>query len=166
VKEVKYMKSQSDTLFTTLIADNKEDFYRLAYSYVKNEHDALDTVSEAIYKGYKSLSHLKEDKFMKTWFYRILINESISTVRKRKNLVYNSDIIENQTVETKDYLDLHDAIDTLSEKYKTVIILKYFKALKIREIGEILKVNENTIKTRIKRALVQLKEVMEVELYG
>lgn len=143
-----------------MIDTNKEDFYKLAYSYVKNEYDALDIVGEATYKGLQSLHKLKERRFMKTWFYRIIINESIAFTRKNKRLIYDSKLIELHTdggISNEEVLDLHNAIDELPSKYKTVILLKYMKGLPIKEIAEILDTNENTVKTRLKRGVDKLK---------
>ncbi|WP_331666942.1 sigma factor [Metaclostridioides mangenotii] len=53
------------------IIENRENFYRVAYSYVRNEQDALDIIQDSIYKALNSVEILKEIKFIKTWFYRI-----------------------------------------------------------------------------------------------
>ena len=141
---------QLEEEFITMVKENKEDFYRLAYSYVKNEQEALDVVSESTYKALNSLNKIREKKYMKTWFYKILINESITAIRKKKNFVYDTQIIENITedIEDKDQiLDLYNSIDQLSEKYKTVIILKYLKQMQIKEIAEILQEEETEVET-------------------
>lgn len=74
--------------YVNMIKENKEEFYKLAYSHVKNEHDALDIVSEATYRGLQSLHTLREVDYMKTWFYRILINESNKALRKKRRKLY------------------------------------------------------------------------------
>lgn len=154
---------QLEEEFITMVKENKEDFYRLAYSYVKNEQEALDVVSESTYKALNSLNKIREKKYMKTWFCKILINESITAIRKKKNFVYDTQFIEaiTEDIEDKDQiLDLYNSIDQLSEKYKTVIILKYLKQMQINEIAEILQMNSNTVRTRLKRGVEQLKLVM------
>ena len=154
---------QLEEEFITMVKENKEDFYRLAYSYVKNEQEALDVVSESTYKALNSLNKIREKKYMKTWFYKILINESITAIRKKKNFVYDTQIIENITedIEDKDQiLDLYNSIDRLPEKYRSVIILKYMKELQIKEIANTLEINSNTVKTRLKRGVDKLKAIM------
>lgn len=69
------------------IIENKELFYRLAYSYVKNIDDALDVVQESIYKAFSSIDSLKNFDYIKTWFYRIIVNVSLDLLRKRKREV-------------------------------------------------------------------------------
>lgn len=157
------MINQLEEEFIKMVKENKEDFYRVAYSYVKNEQQALDIVGEAVYKGLNSLSRLRERKYMKTWFYRIIINEGIALNRKNKNIVYGTQILENiaaDEVDKDEILDLYNAIDELSDKYKTVIILKYMKQMKTKEIADILNMNINTVKVRVKRGVDKLKSIM------
>jgi len=155
--------SQLEEEFINMVKENKEDFYKLTYSYVKNEQDALDIVGESTYKGLNSLNKLRERKYMRTWFYRILINESIAVVRNNKTIVYDTEFIETITEDVLDkdeILDLYSSLDRLSHKYKTVIILKYMKQMQINEIAEILNMNSNTVKTRLKRGVDKLKSIM------
>lgn len=157
------MTNQLEKEFIFMVKENKEDFYRLAYSYVKNEQDALDIVGESTYKALNSLAKLREKKYMKTWFYRILINESIAVIRKNKTMIYDTQFIETiseNTVDKDEILDLYNSLDKLSEKYKTVIILKYMKEMRINEIAEVLRTNTNTVKTRLKRGVDKLKTIM------
>lgn len=157
------MTNQLEEEFIIMVKENKEDFYKLAYSYVKNEQDALDIVGESTYKALNSLNRLRESKYMKTWFYRILINESITVIRKNKTVIYDTEFIETITKDVFDkdeILDLYNSLDKLSQKYKNVIILKYIKGMQINEIAEILDMNSNTVKTRLKRGVDRLKSIM------
>ena len=86
---------------------------------------------------------------LKTWFYRILINEAIKASKSSKNFVeyeivekefyHNSH--ENEIIEN---LDIYKTIQKLNEKIKTVIILRFFENLKIEEIAYITKTNPST----------------------
>ena len=157
------MTNQLEEEFIKMVKDNKEDFYKVAYSYVKNEQQALDIIGEATYKSLNSLSKLRERKYLKTWFYRIIINESIASNRKNKNMVYDTQILENMTadeIDQDEILDLYNAIDELADKYKTVILLKYMKQMKTKEIADILNMNINTVKVRVKRGVDKLKSIM------
>ncbi|WDV44791.1 sigma-70 family RNA polymerase sigma factor [Clostridiaceae bacterium M8S5] len=157
------MFNQLEEKYVTMIEQNKEEFYRLAYSHVKNEHDALDIMSEAVYKGLRSLHKLNDEKFMKTWFYRILINESLMALRKKKKIVYNTEIVEiteSTEIDKDEIMDLYHAIDKLSTNYKSIVILKYLRQMKIQQISDILQLNPNTVKTRLRRGIQQLKQYM------
>ncbi len=114
-------------------------------------------------KGYVSLGKLKQHEYLKTWFIRIVINESINIMRKRKHLHFVAEPIETTYTpehDKADMMDLQNSIEKLPEKYKTVIILKYFKDMKTDDIASVLKTNSNTVKSRIRRGLENLKGIM------
>jgi RNA polymerase sigma-70 factor (ECF subfamily) len=144
---------------------NKECYYRLAYSYVRNADDALDIVQESIFKALSSIASLKEPNYIKTWFYRIVVNTSLDFLRKQKKLV----IVEEETLcsldlgDIDDYqdVDLQTALDALPDNYRSIVILKYFEDLKIEEIAEILNENVNTVKTRLYKSLKVLRMKIE-----
>ena len=66
------------------LTEGYEKYYRLAYSYVHNEADALDIVQEAAYKAILKSDSLKEPQYVETWVYRIVINEACSFLRSRR----------------------------------------------------------------------------------
>ena len=140
--------------------DNKDSFYRIAYSYTKNEDDSLDIVHEAICKSLTKINGLKDITNIKPWFYKILVNTAIDYIRKNKKYVVidNNELIDKQTYNDsyKD-IDLHRALDILSDEYKSIIILRYFEDMKIEDISNILDENINTVKTRLYSALKKLK---------
>ena len=69
-------------ILTEYILAHQADFYRLAYSYVKDRDAALDVVQESIVKALTKAGSLREPAYVKTWFYRILVNESITWFRQ------------------------------------------------------------------------------------
>lgn len=73
--------------FAQRLQDDRARYYRLAYSYVKNEHDALDIVSESAYRGLKELHTLRSPEFFRTWMTRIVVNCAIDLVRKSSRVV-------------------------------------------------------------------------------
>lgn len=145
--------------------DNQEKLYRIAFSYSKNEEAALDIVQEAITKALKNINKLSEESYIKTWFYRILINESLQYIRKNKRiLTYELEAIENKVdcnVDFAEGLDVYKYVQDLNEKLKTVIILRFFEDMKISEIAKITKTNESTVKSRLYKGLKELKRLIE-----
>jgi RNA polymerase sigma-70 factor (ECF subfamily) len=149
---------------------HKENFYRLAYSYVKNADDALDIVQESVYKAISSMDSLKNPDYLKTWFYRIVVNTSLDFLRRQKrNVAVGEEILGSfdfGAVDSYGDFDLQRALDNLPEKYRTIVVLRYFEDLKIDEIAEILNENVNTVKTRLYKSLeilrVKLSECEEV----
>ena len=77
------------------IKENQEKLYRIAYTYTKNQEIALDVVQEAITKSLGNINKLRNEEYVKSWFYRILINEAIKASKNNRYFVeYN--FVENE----------------------------------------------------------------------
>ncbi|MEV9641271.1 sigma-70 family RNA polymerase sigma factor [Mammaliicoccus sciuri] len=154
-------KKEKFELVENFIVENREAHYRLAYSYVRNKENALDIVQESIFKALKSIDRLEEITYLKTWFYRILVNTSIDFIRKHQRMtVMDDDILSMHLPQAEDEIidmDLRDAIDQLAPYDKTLIILRFFEDLKIDEIATVMNDNINTIKSRLYRILNKLR---------
>lgn len=149
------------------ILSGQADFYRLAVSYVKNRDAALDVVQEAIVKALSKVDTVREPAYLKTWFYRILINEAMNYFRKNRNLVSLEEVMVERAVESGDpgeRLDLYDAIDRLSFQEQTVIKLRYFEDMKLEEIAQATGANLNTVKSRLYKAIRKLKDMTGEEI--
>ena len=147
------------------VKKNQEKLYRIAFSYSKNEETALDIVQEAITRALKNINKLKNQEYVKTWFYRILVNECLQYIKKNKRII----TCELQEIENKivwndnisiDGIDIYKYVESLNEKLKTVIILRFFEDMKIDEIAQITKTNVNTVKSRLYRGLEELNKLM------
>ena len=148
------------------IINNQKLFYRLAYSYVKSSDDALDVVQESIYKAFSSIDSLKNDSYIKAWFYRIIVNVSLDFLRKRKReIVTDEEFLLNHDEGVMDHysdMDLKKALEALPENYRSIVVLRFFEDLKLKEIAEIVDENVNTVKTRLYKALEMLRISMDV----
>lgn len=156
--------------FSQKMQDSREKFYRMAFCYVKNEHDALEIISEATYKGFTNYKKLKNPSFFNTWMTRIIINTAIDYLRQQNRYTaYEDSIIQFNNVETtstislEQKLDLYRALDMLSTQEKAYIILKFFEEKTFREIAEILSEPEGTVKTRIYKILSRLNHLLREE---
>ncbi|MCH1626885.1 RNA polymerase sigma factor [Ferdinandcohnia quinoae] len=158
-------QKESRELFTQFVLEHKESVYRLAYSYVKNEQDALDIVQDSIYKGLKSLKSIQKQPSMKSWFYRIVVNTSLDFLRKNKRIQLVGDEwleIHASVVDMDIHnLDLEQAYEHLPIKYREVVGFRFFDDLKLEEIAAVLDLSVNTIKTRLYRALEMLRINLE-----
>ena len=158
-------KPNLEKQFADYVIANKEKHYRLAFSYVRNVEDALDIVQESIYKALSSIDTLREPSYIKTWFYRIVVNTSLNFLRKKKKLVLVDDgllcNLDSGSLDHYENLDLKNALEILPDHYRSIIILRYFEDLKIEEVAEILGENVNTIKTRLYRTLETLRIKLE-----
>lgn len=151
-------------LFETFINKNLDSACRFAYSYTKNLEDAEDIVNDSVIRAIRAISSLKSPQYIKTWFYKIIANTSLTYLKKKSKISYlDFDEFENTNGLEDNYfdIDLNNMIDKLNVKYKSIIVLRFFEDMSISEISQVLEVNENTIKTRLYNALKLLKIEME-----
>lgn len=152
--------------FEELINIYFDRLYKEAYLRCKYEDDAKEIVQETIYKAYKNINTLKEPKYFKTWISKILINVANDYLRKNgivdlnhKEEDYICEVHNDNNVEVK--IDLYNAIDELEDKYKDAIILRYINDLKLEEISIILDRPVNTIKTHLRKAIKDMKNLLK-----
>ena len=142
------------------IVDNKESLYRFAYSYVKNQDDALDIVHDSICKSLTKIDTLKDIGNIKPWIYKIISNCAIDYIRKNSKYIPLDTEYSAETVgKYDDYedIDLKRALDLLTYDQRVIITLRFFEDMKIKDIAEITGENINTIKTRLYKALEVLR---------
>ena len=102
------------------IKENQEKMYKTAFTYVHDRDEALDIVQESIAKALQNINKLKYEEYVKTWFYRILINESLQHIKKNKrNNLYEIENLEN---EIADYSEIPiENIEIYKQKIKESI---------------------------------------------
>ena len=160
------MKATAQEILIEYIKENQDKFYKVAFTYTKNQDLSLDVVQESITKALEHISSLKHEEYVKTWFYRILINESIKSSRRNKKIV-EYELLDNVSTNKKydeeliESIDIYKNIQKLNEKLKTVIILRFFENLKIEEIAYITKTNVSTVKSRLYKGMEELKKSLE-----
>ncbi|MRG85933.1 sigma-70 family RNA polymerase sigma factor [Salinibacillus xinjiangensis] len=150
--------------FEAIIKNESEKLYKTAFLYVRNKDDALDVLQETTYKAFISIRQVKQPEYFHTWLTRILIRTAYDVLRKRKKVVLDENLISNlsdgssRDIEGK--LDVINAISNLSKSYQTVIILYYYHDLTIHQIAETMEKPDNTIKTYLRRAKIELKKII------
>lgn len=149
--------------FETYIAENLDSIYRFAYTFTKNQSDAEDVVNESVVKALQSLHLLRNTAFMGTWFYRIIVNTSLTALKKQNRVVYldPAQVEEEVVCDNFSDMDFDQLIQRLDPKYKSIIVLHFFEDKTLKEIAAILDENINTVKTRMYKALKLLRIEME-----
>lgn len=159
---------------TAYITQNQNRYYRLAYSYVKEEQAALDVVQNAVVRALEHVGELRNREYMGTWLYRIVINESISYLRRSaREMPYDQESIvdavqegingsdsqynDPQMIVTNKPEALYEAILSLPETMQTVIKLYYFEELTMPEIAAVTGIHLSTVKYRLYQGLRKLK---------
>lgn len=162
-KQIKMAIDGDRQAFANIIKVNKEYLYKTAYMYVKSEEKALEILQETIAKSLNSIHKLKNPNYFKTWITRILINASMDMRKdlfRKEELTEDSAVLEENKISFEVKLDLYKAVDLLRAKYKTVVIMKYFNDMTINEIAEVMNIPQNTVKTYLSRAKVELKSIL------
>lgn len=148
-----------------LLKQEKEKLYRTAYSYVRNEDDALDVFQQTVLLAIESIHQLREPKYFTTWLMKICINVSLGVLQKQKNVILIDELkfqsLSTEIATSDEKMDLLDAIYQLDEKYKTVILLKYYEDLTFEQIAEVLGEPIGTVKSNGKRALAKIKKTLK-----
>ena len=136
--------------------------YRIALTQMKNTHDAQDVFQEVFLRLVKNLSSLESEEHVKAWLIRVTINCSKSNLtsafrRYTQPMEENSQLI----LETKEQGDLYEYVQRLPKKYWIVVYLFYYEELSIKEIGEMTKQKESTVKSQLSRARALLRQELE-----
>lgn len=157
------MAGCSPDRFRELVEEHQADLYRLAYSYMKNHDDALDVVQESILKGLSKLPTLRNEQSLRVWMTRIVVNESISRLRRRRpDFSYQEWDGPAEPEQNRDELvDLRRSLDLLDPKLRTVVVLRFFEDMKLEDIARVVRAPLSTVKSRLYRALAQLRVDLE-----
>ena len=164
---IKKAQNGDKEAFISIINEHLQMMYKVAKTRLTSEEDIGDAIQETILSEYKSICVLKNTSYFKTWLIKILINKCNDIISKNKKVIYVEDYyesIENEdSLEDKDSIEenivFNETLNSLDESYKTVIVLYYVSGFNTREISEILKEKEGTIKSRLSRARQKLKEI-------
>lgn len=152
----------SITVQTEQVLIKKYDrLYRLAYSYVYNEDDALDIVQESACKAICQCNSLKDPSKLYSWICRIVVNTTMDLLRSRKKEDLPGELPEQASEDVCQETDLKNALESLEPQNRTIVVLRYCEDMKLEDIA--LAVNENlsTVKTRLYRSLKKLRINLE-----
>ena len=178
---VRRVQSGDTNAFYDLVRPYERPLFLAALGLVKNDADAEDVAQEAVLKAFKGISHFRGDSKFSTWLIQIAINEAKMKLRKDRRHLYES-IEEGQLAEDGDYVPrdfadwreipsqslerkevreaLNAALNSLNEKYRTVLILRDVQQLSITESAQALGISEANVKTRLSRARLQLRDAL------
>lgn len=167
--------------FAALVDRYKHMVFTLAMKILKNNEEAEEISQDVFIKVYNALQTFKGDSKFSTWLYKIAYYQSLDYLKKQKRNLRTSSIdadteyhlpsVENalsglELNERK--LAIKGAINKLPEEYAVVITLHYFEELSLKEIGQIMNIEANTVKVRLfrsrKRLAAILRNVLEPEI--
>lgn len=152
---VKKAKAGDPDAFTELILSYTQNLYRTAKAILMNDEDAADAIQEAVLVCWEKLGGLKEDRYFKTWMTRILIHKCYEIIRKNHGVIYMDELPE-RGAEQESNLEWEEAMGTVDDKYRLVLVLYYAEGFCTREIAKMLKLPDSTVRTRLARGREQL----------
>ncbi len=148
------------TTFTKKVIESEQTLYRISMSMLKNQTDSEDAVQDTILMAYSKLDTLKNEDYFKTWLVRILINNCNKQLKRRGRVISveefheYGDYLEDESTEVK------MALEKLKPKIRVVIVMRYIEGFSVKEIKQILKIPEGTVKSRLSKG----RELLGLEL--
>lgn len=138
-----------------LIEQDEDVLYPIAFTYMKNEQDALDAMQDMAYKALKKMHTVKQPEHARTWLVRVLINCCNDLLKKRIQTV---PIEETHISAAPSYSDIQRLLSELTLTEQQLVYEKYFQQLKNNEIAELQNIPEGTVKSRLHAVLKKLRK--------
>jgi RNA polymerase sigma-70 factor (ECF subfamily) len=165
---IKQAKSGNKESLLKLVMIQENDYYKLAYVYMKNPDDSMDVMQDMIIILYENITKLKKDSSFYSWSKTILVNLCKKRLKEKQKIV-SIDSIKEQSIDgiydnSEDSVVLEKYLSKLNENHKEIIKLKYYLDLDYKTISEILKIPLGTVKSRLSIGMKELKEAMGGEI--
>ena len=146
--------------FARRVTAAQGSLYRVAASYLRGESDRLDAVAEAIAKAWERRRTLREEALFATWITRILIRVCVDIQRRQKRVIPVCEIAEKPT-EDERIAALREAIDSLPQKERTMIVLYYMEGYDVRESAKLMGTTKGAVCAGLARAREKLRVYIE-----
>ncbi|MFZ7132309.1 MAG: RNA polymerase sigma factor [Eubacteriales bacterium] len=167
---IKQAKTKNKDALIELIMAKKDEYYKLAFVYVRNKEDALDTLQDMILLIFEKIHTLKKEEAFYSWSKTILVNCCRNHLRKNKKIITMNEIPEmmsqdnNEKIEDTLFVESH--LSKLSVKYQEIIRLRFYLDLDYTNISQLLNIPIGTVKSRLNTALTKLKRSMGGEYWN
>jgi RNA polymerase sigma factor (sigma-70 family) len=170
VRLVKKAKRGNKEALLHLIMAEKDDYYKLAFTYMGNEYDAMDAMEDMIVRLYDKIDQLKKEEAFYSWSKTILVNSCKSMLRKQKKLVFIDDwnttdekelsrAVTGDPYHSSDLqMDIQTLLLRINEDQREAIQLKYLHDLDYQTIADIANIPIGTVKSRIFQGLKKLRD--------
>jgi RNA polymerase sigma-70 factor, ECF subfamily len=167
-----------ESAFRWLYDAHVDRAFRLAYRITGDEELARDATQEAFIRAFDGLEGYRADGAFSTWLHRITVRASLNLIRDGARhgtgRIPLEDGVSAVAAGSRDtpglapHFELRDrlreAVDSLPEKYRIVLLMHDVEGFAHREIAEALEVREGTSKARLSRARARLREILDEEL--
>lgn len=144
--------------FIHAVKRNSQRLFVIAFSYLKNKHDAEDALQNAFLKLWKSKIEFNDDLGIDKWLTKVLINDCKNffnlSFRQNKSI---EEVYDVSTFDKYFNVDLYNAVMSLNKKERLCVILFYYDDLTISDISKVTGIKESTVKSLLKRSRNKLK---------
>lgn len=145
--------------FAQKVVTLQDTLFRVSYSLLPNRYDQEDAVQESIRIALQKLDSLREEKYFSTWMIRILIHECYNMLRKKKR-EFPAEEIPGSLPPDGDR-EVIEALMQLDIKLRLPIVLNYVEGYTVREIAQMMRLPESTVKTRMARGRTLARAILE-----
>lgn len=144
--------------FAGRVTAMQQSLYRVAASYLHGEADRLDAVCEAIARAWEKRGTLRDERLFSTWLIRILIRECVSIQRRQRRTVPVEALPEQAQEDESDAVhSLREAIETLPQRQRTMVVLHYMEGYDVREVARIMGTTRGAVCAGLSRARETLR---------
>jgi RNA polymerase sigma-70 factor (ECF subfamily) len=177
------LKSRDDCAYEEVVRENSPRLLAVARRFLRNEEDARDAVQEGFLSAFKALDRFEGGSKLSTWLHRIVVNASLMKLRSRKRKPersieeilpgYKADGHPEQFFEpwretgedaasAKEERELvRKYIDQLPDNYRNVVLLRDIEGFDTEETAKMLELSPGAVKTRLHRARLALRELLD-----
>lgn len=157
---VRKAKQGDREAFSQLYAAISKKMYSTAYYLLGRKEDAEDLVMDTVLDAFQSIVKLRNEEAFEDWIMRILINKGRKIRKKyiQEELPLENELISNPEVENDEHIILHSLLESLNQVDRMILILGIVDGYTSNEIGDILQLNPNTVRSRQRRSLEKIRE--------
>ncbi len=153
---------KTDWFFNSII-ELQGDLFAYAFSIAKSRMDAEDAVQNTIIKAYDGLPKLKSKAKLRPWLFKILRNECLLIMRGKKRRADLREDMPEEAEDVEESIDLGNAVGSLSEELREVIVLYYKLGYSTAETAKLIGVPQGTVMSRLARARDRIRSFIEGE---
>ena len=159
-------QAEDEEAFAALFQQYKNLVFKTAYLMLGNPIEAEDALQEVFLNVHRALGTFDPSRAaFSTWLYRITVNHCLNRRRKRELSLFPLGEVPGHAPSPEGQIMtdevLEQALDSLSDKLRSVVVLRYYADLPYAEIGEILDVPLGTVKSRLSQALDTMRQTLD-----
>jgi len=179
---IRRLKRRDENAFNIFVRDHQLQVFRIIYRMLGNQAEAEEIAQEVFITVFKAIENFREESRLSTWLYRIAVNHAKNRIKYLARRAHGNkrtfdefadrDAVESATMQTSSPLPrpdemaqareaesiLQNALYQLDSEFRELVVLRDIENMSYRDIGEITGLAEGTVKSRLHRARLALRE--------